>query len=1038
MAATGLPKQTIPLTFSNGLNTKVDPKQIPLGQFDSMENVIFDEDGLLKKRNGFGLLTTISGTEYLTTFRGNLTSLGTSIYAYSAGNNSSVNKGTFQPISLSVQPVVRSALSQTQCDSVVAPNDFVCTVYTESNNGTLSYKYVIQDSTTGQNIISPAVIPVGSGVVTGSPRVFLLGGYFVIVFTNVIAAVSHLQYVTISISNPSTITANTDIAPTYVSATTLSWDGVVSGTKLYLAYNLTAGGQAVRVTYLNTSFQVATPVSFAGSIATIMSICADETTAGSPIIYAAFYDSAGSTGYMVAVDQNLNKVMTATQIIATGTYRNLTCTAQSGVCTAVLEKAAAYAYDANIATNFLQKVAVTKPLTLTTGTVGSTTTVLRSVGLASKGFLMNGVMYMLATYDGKSTVYAALQPTYFLIDSSGRVIGRLAYENGGGYLTVGLPKAQVLDDTVYVAYLFKDLVIPVNKSQGATSAVGVYSQTGVNLGSWGFNSDTLSTSELGQNLNVSGGMLFCYDGNTFNEQNFNLYPDVDLTPDGSGTSKSLTVSNAGGSMTTQNYYYVLLYEWTDAQGNIFRSAPSIPIAAASASFTGSSNSVTVNFPTLRITYKTGVKLIAYRWSTAQQTYYQVTSVLAPTLNSTSADVVQFVDTQADSAIIGNSILYTTGGVIENTNAPACTAITTWDTRLWMINAEDENELLYSKPGQKSVPVEMNNSQTYFVDPNAGTNENTGPMRCIAPMDDKLIILKSNALFYINGTGPNILGTGSQYSQPIFITSSVGSVNQRSLRMIPEGLMFESNKGIWILKRDLSTEYIGAPVERYNGDAVNSAEDIPGTTQVRFTLESGIHLVYDYYYKRWGTFRGIPAIASTVFEGLHTVVNSDGQISQETPEVYLDNGNPVLMQFTTGWINPTGVQGYQRSYMLYFLGQYFTPHKLVWGVAYNYNSAPTQLQIITPTNFSPNYGTGDESTPYGQQQEYGGTGDAEQWRIFFNRQRCMAFQISMQETFDSSFGYPAGAGLTLSSLLLVIGQKKGYRPISAAKSAGGSQ
>ena len=99
-------------------------------------------------------------------------------------------------------------------------------------------------------------------------------------------------------------------------------------------------------------------------------------------------------------------------------------------------------------------------------------------------------------------------------------------------------------------------------------------------------------------------------------------------------------------------------------------------------------------------------------------------------------------------------------------------------------------------------------------------------------------------------------------------------------------MFQSDKGIWLLGRDLSTSYIGAPVQSLTLNAtVLSALNIPATNQVRFTLDSGITLMYDYYYSQWGTFTGVPGISSTLYQSLHTYINSFGQVFQETPGLY---------------------------------------------------------------------------------------------------------------------------------------------------------
>jgi len=200
------------------------------------------------------------------------------------------------------------------------------------------------------------------------------------------------------------------------------------------------------------------------------------------------------------------------------------------------------------------------------------------------------------------------------------------------------------------------------------------------------------------------------------------------------------------------------------------------------------------------------------------------------------------------------------------------------------------------------------------------------------------------------------------------------------------------------------------------------------------------LMYDYFYGQWGEFEGAKAISSTLYNGLHTVLNSDGTISQETPGSYLDNGNPVLLSFTTSWINLLGLQGYQRAYFFYLLGQFFSPHKIQVGIAYDYNPSFYTAPLIQPTNFASFYGS---LGPYGQ-GSYGGpikqTGEIgqtniEQWRVFFKKQRCQAFQLTIQEIYDPSLGVQAGAGFSLSGLNIIFGAKSQFRPMPSSQSVG---
>lgn len=1115
-----LTKQAIDISFAQGLDTKTDPKRVQVGKFVSLENSVFTKGGLLQKRDGYSRLTSLPDTtySYLTTLKDNLTAIGPNIAAYNNANDQWVQKGSIQPLSLKVLPVLRNNLNQTACDIAVASNGLACAVYLEINATTTTAKYVVFDSVTGQNVSAPAVIPVASGTVTGGMRVFVLGNNFILAFTNVITGTSHLQYVAVSTIDPSIVGTNTDIAASYIPASTLAWDGYVVGNNLFLAYNTTSGGQAIKVTYLSAGLTLASSVSF-GNIATMISVTADMSNAVSPIIYVSFYDAAGSTGYTLAVNQSLHTVMTATQIISSGTALNIISVAQNGICSVAYEVSNSYSFTpgTGTATNYITGLTVTLPATVTTGTVSTPYIMIRSLGLASKGFIVDGIIYFLAAYS------SSYQPTYFLINatrstaSSPVISAKLAYENGGGYLTTGLPSVTVIGTSAWIGYRFKDLLQAVNKGTAlvtGTQTAGIYSQTGINLATFTMGSTHLDTAEIGNDLHLSGGFLWMYDGYLPTEHNFFLWPDVSptsppnpvntsavawtensvVTPTGTFSSGATTVvvssasgiavgmtitdtsnayipagttitaisgttltisaatTNAGvgdnlsiqgnmpskpdGSTLTNAYYYQYVYEWTDNQGNAFRSAPSIPIAVTT---TGAVTTgiVTLKIPTLRVTMKTAnpVKIVVYRWSVGQQQYYQTTSITSPLLNSTTADSVTFVDTLADASILGNNLIYTTGGVVEDVNAPASDLLTLFDTRLWLVDAEDRNLLWFSKQVIEATPVEMSDLLTFYVPPTVATA--TGEITSIHPMDDKLIISKGgNSFVYINGAGPDNTGANNQYSQPIFITSTVGCDNQKSVVLIPQGLMFQSNKGIWLLGRGLDTDYIGAPVEDFtNGATVLSAVTVPGTNQVRFTLDSGTTLMYDYFYGQWGTFVNVPCVSSCIFEELHTFINEAGQVYQETVGSYLDGSSPVLMQFKTGPVRLGDLQGYQRAYYFYLLGTYMTPHKLVVSMTYDYADAPSQSVIISPTNYSTPYGSGASQSPYGQGNPYGGPGNLESWRIFLERQRCMAFSIAVQEVFDPTLDTVAGGGLTLSGINVVVAFKKGFRPQEAVNSAG---
>lgn len=998
-----LQKQSLSLNFAKGLDTKTDPFQVQAGNFLLLENSVFTVGGQLKKRNGFGQLTSLpSGSEVtsITTYSGNLIALGNSLYSFNQSSNQWQNKGMVQPVSLTVQPLVRTAYSNSAPDTTIAPNGLALTTFLDGDG---FYKYQIADSTTGQTIVPITLLP----ATASQARTFVLGAYFLITFLATVTGNSSVVYIAIPHANPTNPFAPTVIS-TAASSLTAGYDGFVSNNTFYIAWNGSDGGGAIRTTYLNSQLiQAATDV-LTGHTASLLSVTVDST--GSGTVWITAY--AANNAYTYARDSVLNPISGPTQIITSETTVELTSTAQNGLLSIFYEVSNTYSFDAGIRTDLIKRNTCTQ-----VGVAGVPAIVIRSVGLASKAFLLSGISYMLTTYGGPSP-QLSFEPTYFLINQSGQIIARLALENGAGYATTQvLPSISLSGNTASIGYLYRDLIQALSTTQ-TTSQAGFYSQTGVNLISFNLSETAQNTVEIGGTLCITGGFLWMYDGVKPVEQGFHLFPEnIKATP-----------VTGSGSQAAQQYYYQGVYEWTDGNGNIHRSAPSIPVSSL---MTGTGHTF-LNIPTLRLTYKTapnGVRIVLYRWSVAQQTYFQITSVTAPLLNDPTVDSVDYTDNATDASILGNNILYTTGGVIENIPGPACDVIDLYDDRVWLVDSEDRNLLWFSKQVIEATPVEMSDLFTKYIAPTTGAQGSTGLLTALAPMDDKQILFKPNALAYFNGTGPDNTGANNQYSEPIFITSTIGTQNPKSIVFQPHGLMFDTNQGRWLLARNLGTEYIGAPAAIFNSQVAGKALNIPLQNQIRFTLPD-ITLVYDYFYGQWGTFVGIPAISSTIYQGSHTFLNDLGQVYQETEGMYADGAEPVLMSFTTSWFNLAGLQGFERAYFFFLLGQYISPHKLYLSIAYDYNPSPSQSMVIAPDNYAPPYGS---DAVYGASSPYGGPGSIEWWRVFFQNGKCTSFQITLQEVYDPVLASAPGAGFTLSGLNLIFGSKGNYPRLSAARS-----
>lgn len=985
-----LNKQNLAITFATGIDQLTDPFQVMPTNLLSLVNCVYTKDKRLTKRNGFGDLTLLPdgvSASTLTTFKQNLTAVGDKVLAYNASSLTWVDQGRFQGALVDVLPLTRAALSQTNTDTCTA-NGWVISTWLEDG---VQY-FQVSDETTAQQLVPKTALEGNAK----SARVFSVGNNFVITYLATIAATPTLRYVSLPFATLTPSSAHT--ISSQVKSINHAYDGVVMNDTLFIAWAGSDVGESIRVTRLSSTLtQYTTQVYTSTSIADLMSATADLVA---ETVWFSWYDSADDQVQTMAVNGVASVILSPTDVDNTNALTQLASFANNGVVTILGE--VDNDYPSTVPSHYITKISVTEP-----GVIGTLATLVRSVGLASKGFVVNSIGYVLTAYQSD------LQSTYFLVDESGSTIAKLAFGNGGGYISgIVLPSVTLVNEAAKLSYLRK------TELQLDSQADVTYSETGVNYLSIDLNPSNLSTAEMANNLHIAGGFVWAYDGTQCTEHNFHLYPE-DIT----------ATAGTVGSMPNQDYLYQVVYEWTDAQGNLHRSAPSFPVGVTLA---GANDSVDLVIPTLRLTYKTDVQIVIYRWSTAQQSYHRITSPSSPLLNDPTVDTVLYTDTVTDASIATAPLIYTTGGVLENIAFPATRSLATFKNRLMVLSAEDRDVVACSKITFQDEPVQPTDLITIFVNPSSGSQQNTGPSTIISAMDDKFLIFKENNMFYIVGDGPNNLGQNNTFSEPTYIPSTVGCDNQKSLVLIPQGMMFQSNKGIWLLNRALGTQYIGADVQESGLTQITSAIAVPNSNDVRFTLSDNTALTYNYYFDRWAQFSNIPAISSCIYNDLHTYLTPSSIVRQETPGEYTDGTSPVLISFTTAWLNLAGLQGLERMYYMYLIGQYKSPHKLIVNVGYDYEDSPTQSAQATPVAYPGQWG--DTPNFWGQGESWGNGQSRLQNRIFFKQQQVQAVQITVNEVYDSSYGTPPGEGLTLSGLNFIVSGKRPYPRLSSSRAS----
>jgi hypothetical protein len=507
-------------------------------------------------------------------------------------------------------------------------------------------------------------------------------------------------------------------------------------------------------------------------------------------------------------------------------------------------------------------------------------------------------------------------------------------------------------------------------------------------------------AKLGADLHITGGILSMYDGKEVVEHGF---IEIPRTPAGAVVSSAGTTPGLGLTSAASTYQYVTVYAWRDNQGQLHRSAPSTAVEVAVPQASPNYSEVQLNLFTTTLTAKEGIEIELYRTEANGTQFYKVLEGNAGAyssriFNSFDSDIVVFTDAVSDADLIQNEALYTTGGVLENIFAISSKHIVSYKNRLVILGA-DGKTLQYSKLRETNGPVEFNDSLIINLD------EFGGQATALGVMDDHVIIFKERGLFALTGDGPNNLGQQDDFRQPYLITSDAGCIEANSVIRTPDSLMFKSDKGIYELLRNFQVNYIGAPVELYNGNTVSSASLLETTNEIRFTTTEGRTLVYDYFHKRWTTFTNMISQDAVTYNNRYCYLKPDGTVMVETPDYYFDDGDYITSRLTSAWVSLAGIQGFQRIYMLELLGSYKASHVLNVRIAYDFKDVYLHEVDITPVS-----------------------GELYQFRIYPKIQRCESFKFSITD--EPGAELDEGQAYTLSNIAATVGLKTGLNQVKS--------
>ena len=496
----------------------------------------------------------------------------------------------------------------------------------------------------------------------------------------------------------------------------------------------------------------------------------------------------------------------------------------------------------------------------------------------------------------------------------------------------------------------------------ATSRRGQYGGTETSDNSFGVSlvevdldpDRALASLDSGGTWTGTGGYLHGYDGGSIFETGFALYPSIARLEQ---VSKNL--NNVGG-LADGTYKYLAVYEWADANGNVHRSSPSAIKEITVENDSGDLGTVGVSVYIPNFTRKEGVKVVVYRTLSQGSIFYKAGSFTVPTPANATSGVITFVDwPKGDSSgstageIIHRAIVYTQNGELPNGFFGSCTDLTRHRNKVFAVGADDN--VYFSKPIVDGIEPQFPDAFSLTI---PGDSSKTTGIE--SNLDHFLIFTEDNAHF-VSGAGPDAFGAG-MFAPPRIFGTNQGARAGSAHVQTPLGVFYQTERGIYLVQRDMSVKYVGAQVEDQVNNTIVSMICHDPVNEVRFMVKDlnpgtgnpDVLLTYNYYFGQWS--RSEMVYTSTenqigeVYDGTYFqklsatgfLLKQDNSVFTDTSRVHSNPTSTITRNYNvsvkTAFIAPSGLLSYDRVYRVMALGEYVGAHSVQMKFRMDYNES----------------------------------------------------------------------------------------------------
>ena len=268
-----------------------------------------------------------------------------------------------------------------------------------------------------------------------------------------------------------------------------------------------------------------------------------------------------------------------------------------------------------------------------------------------------------------------------------------------------------------------------------------------------------------------------------------------------------------------------------------------------------------------------------------------------------------------------SLLYTESGELAADAPPPLRAITAANGRLFGIASTRLREIYYTKQSRSGYAPEWNRNLSIRV------NDAPDDLTALGALPDgRLLIFTENSTYYTYGQGPSDTGQGSGFAEPALLSRDVGCLDWRTIAEGSFGVMFRGERGIYLIDRQLSLQFVGLPYEDTTTrdiEITSTAVDAFRSEVNFFVRDSGSEQqcwTYNYLRGQWSSYSAPRIIQSATEQGSNVALLTEG-----TPAVYATrerepSGGESLMILRTGWLAMGRIQGFGRVWEMQIEGR----------------------------------------------------------------------------------------------------------------------